>query len=106
MNPANYTHLTNFDSCTGGLGCLLKNINDIGNGYPFLTIFFLTYVILTIGMIKKGNHTLKSFTASTFTMLIIAIISYPFGVLAERLLLMLIVGLAIMSASLVYLMRK
>jgi len=84
----------------------LKNINDIGDGFPFLSIFITIYVISTFILVKKGNHFIKSFTASTFLMLLLAVLSYPFGLLKQQILLTIIIILSILSAVNVYLMRK
>jgi hypothetical protein len=67
--------------CDGGVGCLLRNINVIGNGWPFMTLFLTTYIILTYSMVQKGNNFLKSFTSATYVMLLIAVVSFPFNVL-------------------------
>jgi hypothetical protein len=106
MNPWNYSQLTDTSVCDGGLGCLFRNINVIGNGWPYLTIFFLSYFIITFVMVNKGNHFLKSFTTSTYVMLIISIISLVFGMISQKTMLILGIGLSIMSAINVYLMRK
>ena len=106
MDPWNTTQLTDTSVCNGGISCLLRNINEVGNGYPFLTVFIMAYIISTLVLLKKGNHFLKSFTASTFLMFILSLISVPFDFINQKLLLTILILLAITSAINVYLMRK
>jgi multisubunit Na+/H+ antiporter MnhB subunit len=64
----------NDPACEYGFSCLLKGINNVGLGFPFLVIFVLTWIILTTAYMHYNNHFIKSFTASTFVMVLIAII--------------------------------
>ena len=101
-----------YSSLDNGIGCLLSNINTIGNGWPFLTIFALIYFVTTILMLKANNHFIKSFTASTFLMWIIATLSYVIQkannmpLVSERTLIFMIVILSAMTAINVYLSRN
>ena len=109
MEPYNITHIINNTSCNKGLGCLFISINEVGNNWPFLTLFLLLYFVSTIVLVKNGNHFLKSFTASTFLMLILTLLALGMGIFvntSERMAIIIVIILSVMSALNVYMMRK
>jgi len=96
----------NNPECKYGLGCLLKNINTVGHGFPFLSLFVLIWIVITVGMMYQNNHFIKSLTASTFIMLLISIPSWLYGLLTDKLFVIIVVSLSLLSAVNVYLSRK
>jgi len=77
----NITYLMNNPTCTDGMGCFFKNLNDISQGWLILSILFTTYIIATFILIQKGNATLKSFISSTYLMLFLVTISYLYDLI-------------------------
>lgn len=107
----NYTYLLNETVCGSGLGCMALKLNDAGNGWPFMVIFVMTYIVLTFGLIKNNNHFVKSFTASTYAMLMVAIVAFVYSttehmIMNPRYLMVMIIMLAIMAAINTYLSRR
>lgn len=106
MQPHNLTHVVDNPNCDFGLGCLFRSINDVGGGLPYLTLFTLIYVVITFGLVNSGNNFVKSFTTSTFVMLLIALVSIPAQVVTEQILIGVIIALSVLSAINIYLMRS
>lgn len=91
MLPYNITHITNNPTCSKGIGCLFSSLNDVGNGFPFLSLFIILYTISTFVMVKKGNSFKKAFAMSTFIMTLISLISWSYGLCSEYLLTLMII---------------
>jgi len=79
MNTTNLTHVINNPKCEFGIGCMLRNINEVGNGYPAFSMIVVVFVIGFFGLKKAGNDTLKSFAASSTIMTIITLIGYIYS---------------------------
>ena len=54
----------------------------------------------------KGNHFIKSFTASTYVMMFMAIFAFSFDFLSGKIALILIITLAILGAVNMYLSKR
>lgn len=106
VSTYNITHIMNNPECLDGVGCFFKNINDVGQGFPFLAILLMTYVIATFGMIKAGNDTLKSFIASTFLMMFLVIIGYIYELIGDIWTVSAMIILAVLAGVAIYLNRN
>ena len=83
MEPYNFTYLFNNTVCEQGMGCLFRNVNTVGNGYPFLTIMAIVLTLSMFGMITVGNSVRKSLLVVSFVGLLMVSISVPYQLINE-----------------------
>ncbi len=77
----NLTNLTNAGNETTIL-TFIEGTNSILNGVPALLMLVAIYIILILALIGKGFDVLKTIAASSFAMMILAIILYPMNLIS------------------------
>lgn len=79
----NLTNITNQGNSTTML-TFVQGVNDVMKGIPSLLIITAIGLVLLIILIRQTQDALKSFAATSFVMLIIALISYPMRLLSGK----------------------
>lgn len=102
----NITHIISNPNCHDGIGCLFKNINDVSQGWMFISVLITVFIIATFAMITKGTDTLKAFVASSFLMLFLTIIGYIYEMVSDKFLVTFIIAFAALAGISVYLRKN
>lgn len=77
----NLTNLTNTGNETTVL-TFVGGVNNLLKGVPSLLILLAIYIVLILALIKKGADPYRTFAATSFAMMILAIIIYPMSLIS------------------------
>lgn len=79
-----YYNITNMTSVGNDTTILtfIKGTNDLLNGVPALLILIAIYIVLILALIGRGSTPFKAFAATSFAMMILAIILYPMSLIS------------------------
>lgn len=84
-----YYNISNLTSSANQTTILtfVKGINDIMNYAPATLMLLAVGIVLLFALMGRGQNIFKSFTASSFVMLILTIITYGMGLVPGKVLL-------------------
>jgi hypothetical protein len=97
VDPWNVTHVMANPDCMQGIGCFVRNVNDVGAGWPVPVIMLLAYAIALFVSINKGVDAMKAFIGCTFFLFFMFLMGYIYHTVSDKLLMISFIALVALA---------